>query len=666
MSEQPQRTRENLRIWQQNVNCSHTAQDEILRLANPKDWDIVTIQEPYFTPFNLAPVSSHWHTIYPTNHIQSNQARSRSLTLVSKHISTNEWSTVSFDSRDVTCIELTTSAGQIRLYNIYNDGNSDETLEAIHEALSDNPRRISTILLGDFNRHHPMWDEPRNHHLFTEQRLEAAQNLIDLLNRFNLNMVLPPEIPTLELSSNKNLSRPDNVFMSTDLAPTVTRCTALEAPRISCTDHFTIQTTLTLSCQKVIKTLRPDFKGTDWTKFNRALERELPQTRQPAITTKEIFDQRLDEITAALDETIYTLVPLKNDTPYMKRWWTPELKRLQKVKSDLSKAARRHRTTPTHPLHRLYKEADTAFRNAKKRAKRTCWNTFIDDADEDKIWLAHKFLTSPPTDRGAARIPSLTATIPNGTNKTCVTNKEKSNALHESFFPPAQNPVIPPAEYPNPVERFQHVTKEQLNRVISKIKPYKTPGPDGIPNCVFKECRKTLVHWLIPLFQATFNLNYYPEQWKESTTIVLRKGGKTDYTIPKAYRPIALLNVISKLLSACVADSLNTLVEKHDLLPQHHFGGRRGHSTSDAMQVITSFIKDAWRRHDVVAALFLDVKGAFPSASPARLAHNMRMKGIPEQLVTWTEQKLEGRRTKLKFDDYTSEWFEIRHGIDQG
>ncbi|QRV90419.1 Reverse transcriptase [Ceratobasidium sp. AG-Ba] len=84
------------------------------------------------------------------------------------------------------------------------------------------------------------------------------------------------------------------------------------------------------------------------------------------------------------------------------------------------------------------------------------------------------------------------------------------------------------------------------------------------------------------------------------------------------------------------------------------------------MQVISSFIKDAWRGREVVAGLFLDVKGAFPSASPTRLAHNMRMKGIPEEIVAWTERKLQGRRTLIKFDDFTSEWFDIEHGIDQG
>ncbi|QRV94576.1 Reverse transcriptase from transposon X-element protein [Ceratobasidium sp. AG-Ba] len=648
-----------------NVNGSHTAQDEILRLADPTEWDIILLQEPYFTHLKLAPVSSRWHTIYPTNHHDSD-FRSCSLTLISKRLSTNEWRVIPFDSRDVTCVELTTSDGQIRLFNIYNDLKSDETLELIHEHLLAIPRHTSTLLAGDFNRHHPMWDETRNEHLFTEDALELAQNLIELLDRFDLNMILPAEIPTLELSSNKNLSRPDNVFASSRLANAVVRCLVVEAPRISCTDHFTIQLELTLTCKQAPKIERHNFKKADWDKIRSDLATLLPNTRQTPISDVAEFDARLDQVMAAMNSVIKTHVPLIRESPYAKRWWTPRLKELHTVKSDLHIAARRHKATPSHPLHSLYARADKEFREAMRNAKRDCWRTFIDEADGDDIWTAHKYLTSAPTDGGAARIPTLKTKGPAGERIDHTSNEQKSAALHESFFPTAQNPYIEPAEYPEAVEPFQNITKEQLNRVITNLKPHKTPGPDAIPNVMFKECRKTLVHWLLPIFRATFSLKHYPQRWKESNTVVLRKPGKKDYTIPKAYRPIALLNVISKLLSACVADSLNDIVERHGLLPEHHFGGRRGRSTSDAMQVISSFIKDAWRGHEVVAGLFLDVKGAFPSASPTRLAHNMRMKGIPEEIVAWTERKLQGRRTLIKFDDYTSEWFNIEHGIDQG
>ncbi|QRW09851.1 Reverse transcriptase from transposon X-element protein [Ceratobasidium sp. AG-Ba] len=552
------------------------------------------------------------------------------------------------------------------MFNIYNDLKSDETLELIHLHLHELPRHTSILLAGDLNRHHPMWDEPRNEQLFTEAALEAAQNLIELLDRYSLTMVLPAEIPTLELSSNKNLSRPDNVFLSSRLAGTVTRCLVVEAPRISCTDHFTIQTELTLSCKQAPRVTRRNFNKANWEKIRAELAKILPNTRQPPITDIPTFDARLDKVMNAMNSVIEAHIPMAKESPYTKRWWSPRLKELHTVKSDLHIAANRHKATPSHPLHSLYARADKEFQEAKRAAKRDCWRTFVDEAEGDDAWGVHKYITSAPSDGGAARVPTLRTTNEAGELVEHSTSKQKGTALNGSFFPVPQDPHIEPAEYPPTVEPFQNVSKDQLNRVITNLKPHKTPGPDAIPNVMFKECRKTLVYWLLPLFRATFDLNYYPERWKESNTVVLRKPGKKDYTVPKAYRPIALLNVISKLLSACVADTLNTLVEKHELLPGHHFGGRRGRSTSDAMQVISSFIKDAWRGGDVVAGLFLDVKGAFPSASPARLAHNMRMKGIPEQLVAWTERKLQGRRTVIKFDDYTSDWFNIEHGIDQG
>ena len=42
--------------------------------------------------------------------------------------------------------------------------------------------REKIIWLGDFNRHHPLWDEERNAHMFTKAALEAAQPLINMIS----------------------------------------------------------------------------------------------------------------------------------------------------------------------------------------------------------------------------------------------------------------------------------------------------------------------------------------------------------------------------------------------------------------------------------------------------------------------------------------------------
>ena len=42
------------------------------------------------------------------------------------------------------------------------------------------------------------------------------------------------------------------------------------------------------------------------------------------------------------------------------------------------------------------------------------------------------------------------------------------------------------------------------------------------------------------------------------------------------------------------------------------------------------------------------------------------MCGIPEGYVEWFERHLEGRKTRLLFDNYKSDTFNIKEGIDQG
>jgi len=125
--------------------------------------------------------------------------------------------------------------------------------------------------------------------------------------------------------------------------------------------------------------------------------------------------------------------------------------------------------------------------------------------------------------------------------------------------------------------------------------------------------------------------------------VVLRKPGKPDYSATKAYRPIALLNTMSKLLTAIVAEEMTHLLEHHDLLPNTHFGGRPGRSTTDSLHLLEATIKDAWRQGKVVSALFLDIEGAFPNAVTDRLLHNMKSRRLPLSLIDFTKRLLTDR-----------------------
>jgi Reverse transcriptase (RNA-dependent DNA polymerase) len=103
-----------------------------------------------------------------------------------------------------------------------------------------------------------------------------------------------------------------------------------------------------------------------------------------------------------------------------------------------------------------------------------------------------------------------------------------------------------------------------------------------------------LTNRLLVIYKAMVERNFHYTPWKTFTTVVLRKPGKPRYDVPKAYRPIALLNTMWKVLAAILADQLSYLTEKHQLIPANHFGGRPGRTTTDAVQLVTHQIKNAW------------------------------------------------------------------------
>ena len=170
------------------------------------------------------------------------------------------------------------------------------------------------------------------------------------------------------------------------------------------------------------------------------------------------------------------------------------------------------------------------------------------------------------------------------------------------------------------------------------------------------------------LFRATFSLSVFPNEWLISKTVVIHKPGRPDYSAPKAYCPIALLDTMSKILSVCVAEDTVWIANKHLLLPPTHFGSLPGHATTDSLHLLMKFVHDAWTHptDHYVSLFFLDVKATFPSVVPDHLFHDMRMRGIPKEYIDWYRIRLTGRQTILCFDDYTSPSFNIDSSVDQG
>ena len=72
---------------------------------------------------------------------------------------------------------------------------------------------------------------------------------------------------------------------------------------------------------------------------------------------------------------------------------------------------------------------------------------------------------------------------------------------------------------------------------------------------------------------------YHPLQWQEVITVAFKKLNKSDYTQPRVYYLIILLECIGKLLEKVVVYRLTYLTGQYNLILGPQFGGRANFST---------------------------------------------------------------------------------------
>jgi hypothetical protein len=213
----------------------------------------------------------------------------------------------------------------------------------------------------------------------------------------------------------------------------------------------------------------------------------------------------------------------------------------------------------------------------------------------------------------------------------------------------------------------QFTTEEEVYAILRKLKPDKCPGIDGIPNRFLQAMGEPLVRALTKLVNLCWQLEYFPQQFRKARTIVLRKPNKDDYSTPGAWRPIALLSTLGKVIESLAARQLRDLAEQHHLLPNTQMGNRPHRSTETALELLVEQIHTIWgsTRH-LASVLSLDISGAFDTVNHLRLLDNLRKKGVPLWFVRTVRSFLTDRTTTIMVDGEETTERQLLAGVPQG
>ena len=272
---------------------------------------------------------------------------------------------------------------------------------------------------------------------------------------------------------------------------------------------------------------------------------------RPLSTIADI-DHHCKQLVLGIQNLVSKTVPLTKSTSYAQPWWNNNITAAIQQERRL----RRHwRVMTTEEAWNEAKEATKTKKKLIKDAKRAHWRSSIHEAatSGEGIWRIAKWA------RTKSHLPPEPVKMPDllWKDTSYRTPKQKAEALGERFYPQTKAKLddidedrLLRADYSKEQQHCVDMTTttEEISSIITRSHSDKAPGNDTIPNRFLKAMGTPLIEMLTRLFNACLRLSYFPRQFRQARTIVLRKPGKPNYSDPGAWRPIALLNTIGKVL----------------------------------------------------------------------------------------------------------------------
>jgi ribonuclease HI len=654
-----------IRVLQLNAARSNTRMHGILNDDDYNEFDIVLFQEPWYGKIGLERSSASasgepiygsianaaWEGFTPSGANANNPARVATYVRKRSRIGARPRPDI-VETPDIICVSLQWSDKSFTIVNVYNPG-PGRRATSVHALLEVNlDPSIPTAVAGDFNLHHVAWS--LNDRLGWGPSCTAADKLIEWLASNTLTLENNTQIPTRIGRTNQQDSILDLTFWN-HAATTTDMFTDWECrPDLALrSDHNAITWSISADGEDNLNVVRePDTKHhidasrqsewrqeyLDYIKVNSPLALSTPNE---VITATETI------INACSHATASTMPKRTAHSPDKAKWWNDEC----------AIALRQLRSSHNQERPR----ARARFRATVRKAKRDWATNVILDTPQKRIWgLTHWFAGKRTSQTPPIRTPTGLAVEP----------EAQCRAFADAFFP-QQGPnveQIQPSDPPAcPTRPFHRITQREIEDALSDTSNTSAPGPSGIGYRLIKWAVGETPELFAHLFNAYLSLGIHPPQLKSAIIAIIAKPRKADKSNPRSYRPIALLECISKLLEKVVASRIAFEVGRYKLVPTTQFGGRPKSSVIDACLSLTHDVQAAWKNGLAASALAIDIKGYFDNVNHNRLVHTLRLLGFAPEVTNWLQSFLADRTVIVRVDNYKSQPIPIAGvGIPQG
>ena len=211
-------------------------------------------------------------------------------------------------------------------------------------------------------------------------------------------------------------------------------------------------------------------------------------------------------------------------------------------------------------------------------------------------------------------------------------------------------------------------SKEEFKITISSYNNSSSLGLDKLSWSHLKlilQNNECLIN-IIRIANLCIDLGYWLSHFKKSTTVVIPKPNKTFYDNPKLFRPIILLNTVSKLIKKVIGNRLQFHIVSNSFIYPSQLGGLKFKSITDAGVVLTHIICSGWVKNLSTSILAFDIAQFFPSLNYHFLTFILRKVGFDFHIANFFSNYLIRRKMNYFWNDFTSPSLNVNVGMGQG
>ena len=199
---------------------------------------------------------------------------------------------------------------------------------------------------------------------------------------------------------------------------------------------------------------------------------------------------------------------------------------------------------------------------------------------------------------------------------------EMTQAFKDRFFI-TDHPDVDPFQTEDPPPLMPRdlppITQAEISAALATTSNKSVPGLSGIGYQLIKWAFASRPDRFLDIFNAAITLGHHP--WSDALVVVIPKPAKPNYSLPKAYRPISLLECCGKLLEKIIAKRILNDIHHYNILPSTQFGSHEYHCMVDAALCLVHNAQAAVRAGLVASVVLFDISSFFDNVNIRRTVH---------------------------------------------